>query len=720
MHQQQTRQPRLAITMASNDGHVYENNESSSLPLPDPTFKFGVATPYTVDGAGATFFDTNETLPSAIDPFDPLHGRAFARKDSTVSGAGSDNDPSNINNGRRGSHQPLQSLQNLPPRNREQTLRPVMVDSSNPPDSADRVPIQNEDGGKPVTLAVNGGPGVAEARMRRLLHELDSIGLTDDMNHARNSHDAEDWSASSPAGHNGGPMSRPLVPQQRGPSLKYTRPEDLQRLQQMNQARHWQHQSPASPGSGMRPPYGPNSLMNRGYPVDAPLSASSEPEDLAYYRMRSDFNPILSVNSGLYLNQQTAPYLPQTAPPVQRAMLPSQHIQQGLYHPVQQNRVINSAAFPMPPRTLTTIGSPGSRAHRRPGTAGNDPPVSYYNTPGGHGLNPVNRTRFGSDQNLRERYLAAGPQQSPSMSGSQQLQTGLSPISPASTTPAMTLSSSGSRTNSVGSGALETPVEGNAPSVVDQAPPSSGLDPIKEKPSPADTETVETPHAKAFDKFESSFDPTKRRGSLDSGLMLKSASSDSGSTKGKGPKSPKSPSAGHNPFLGGGLSGGLMFGGLALSVRDERGNPPPYRSLTSSGNITGRSNSLRAGSIGGRSDNSGSSFGDGSHSKLDQKRVASPTVTLATAFVKEGGAGLFQVATSPPMTKAEKAAEKARVKAEKAAQKAEEARLKVEEEKDAKKNEAELKKKRKEEKTVKRQQAGDGLYGVSAMVRLRA
>jgi 3'-phosphoadenosine 5'-phosphosulfate (PAPS) 3'-phosphatase len=92
-------------------------------------------------------------------------------------------------------------------------------------------------------------------------------------------------------------------------------------------------------------------------------------------------------------------------------------------------------------------------------------------------------------------------------------------------------------------------------------------------------------------------------------------------------------------------------------------------------------------------------------------------VALATAFVKEGVAGLSTVA--PSMTKAERAAEKARLKADKAAQKAEEARIKVEEEKDAKKNEAELKRKRKEEKILKRLQVGEmGLYGTSGMVSL--
>jgi hypothetical protein len=361
------------------------------------------------------------------------------------------------------------------------------------------------------------------------------------------------------------------------------------------------------------------------------------------------------------------------------------------------------------------MDSPTSRALRTPGTAGNDPPVSYYNATGGRGSNPLNRSRFGSDNNLRERYMNSGPQQSPSMSGSQSSQVGLSPISPASTVPAMTLSSSGSRTNSVGSGALETPIDANGPSVANQTAQTNNLQSIKEKPSSADV-VVTPPNV---DKTEPSATPTKRRGSLDSGLTLKTASLDS--PKEKGAKSPASgrstsPAANHNPFLGGGLSGGLMFGGLTWAVGDkERGNPPPYRMHpppTSSGTVNGRSSSLRAGSIGGRSDGSGSSFGDGIHK-------VSPTVALATGFVKEG-ANVLSIA-SPHLTKAEKAAEKARQKAEKAAQKAEEARMKVEEEKDAKKNEAELKKKRKEEKFIKRLQVNDiSLYGGTGMVRFDA
>jgi hypothetical protein len=700
--------------MPSTDGHTYDQEE---LPRPDPNFKFGVTSPYTSNGTGTAFFDTGETLPSAVDPLDPASGGPFRRKDSTVSGAGSDSGSSNTNIGRGPSHPPL----NGQSRKRNETLRPSTADTNN----TGRTPIQSDDGGKPVASPVNGHPNVAEARMRRLLHELDSIGLTDEMTIGRNSHDIDGWTASSSVGHVVSPPPPQLAIQKNGPPMKY-RSEDIQRLQQMGQARQWQqqqqhYQNAPLPGPGMRAPYGQNPQMIRGYPVDASETAYHEPADAVYYG-----RPVPTANARVYSNLRMAP-------PAPRGMSPPQQMQQGSYHPMQQNRMPNSAAFPIPPRTMTPtlqqemqqrqyqqqqqMDSPTSRALRTPPTAGNDPPVSYYNATGGRGSNPLNRSRFGSDNNLRERYMNSGPQQSPSMSGSQLSQVGLSPISPASTVPAMTLSSSGSRTNSIGSGALETPIDGNGPSVANQTAQTSNLESIKEKPSAIDV--VVTPTDNHVDKTEPSPAPTKRRGSLDSGLTLKTTSLDS--PKEKGAKSPSSgrltsPTANHNPFLAGGLSGGLMFGGLALTVNSkERGNPPPYRMHpppTSSGTVSGRSNSLRAGSIGGRSDGSGSSFGDGIHK-------ASPAVALATGFVKEGANVLSTAA--PHMTKAEKAAEKARQKAEKAAQKAEEARMKVEEEKDAKKNEAELKKKRKEEKIIKRLQVNDiSLYGSPGMVRLDA
>jgi len=176
------------------------------------------------------------------------------------------------------------------------------------------------------------------------------------------------------------------------------------------------------------------------------------------------------------------------------------------------------------------------------------------------------------------------------------------------------------------------------------------------------------------------------------------------------------------------FGGGLSFGGVSFAVKDREGgqngrdrDPPPYRmhSPPSSSGPNGRSNSLRAGSVGGRSDGSGSSFGDGIHnSRSDHSgsKRATPAVALATAFVKEGVAGLNAVPSGPILSKAEKAAEKARLKAEKAAEKADAARRKVEEEKEAKLNAAEIKKKKQEEKIMKRLQAGEmGLMGLSGM-----
>ena len=748
----QPQQLRLAITMPSTDGHAYDPEE---LAVPDPTFKFGVTTPYTTNGTGAAFFDTNETLPSAVDPHGPIrNNRPFQprRKDSTVSGAGSDSGSSNTNVGRLPPQQsppqhPPQHPLHAPMRKRDQTLRPATADSAMT-DATDRTLFQSDDG-KMAPSPISAPPNVAEARMKRLLNELDSIGLTDDMTIGRPSHDIDDWAASSSIGHGSTP-SQPMNLPQRGPQPKFTRQEEIQRMQQMNQGRNWQPQNGAPPlAAGTRSPYTPNAAMHRNYPVDAPESMSphSEPDDTSYYG-----SPVTPASGRMYPQQnRITPYSPQNASPVTRGM-PPQQLQQG-QEPAQLSRmnssnfpIPNSSAFPMPPRSRTPtmqqqVSSPASRAPRRPGTAGNDPPVAFYNNT--TGSNPANRSRFGSDQNLRERYLASGPQNAPSISSSQQSQIGLSPISPASA-PAMTISSSGSRTNSVGSGALETPVDGNSPMVTNQPVQNGNLDSIREKEkekekTPSADLVITTPQAKTFNRAETSSTPTNtttvRRGSLDTGLMLNTAIQ-SDAAREKGAKSPftdlssASPALAHNPFLGGGLSGGLMFGGLSWAMKEKEkggtGDPPPYRA-NPSGSGTARSNSLRAGSVGGRSDASSSSFGDGIHqSRSDHsgnKKASSPAVALATAFVKEGVAGLSNgaIANIPTMSKAEKAAEKARIKAEKAAQKAEEARIKVEEEKDAKKNEAELKRKRKEEKVIKRLQVGEmGLYGVNGMVRFNA
>jgi hypothetical protein len=103
-----------------------------------------------------------------------------------------------------------------------------------------------------------------------------------------------------------------------------------------------------------------------------------------------------------------------------------------------------------------------------------------------------------------------------------------------------------------------------------------------------------------------------------------------------------------------------------------------------------------------------------SRSDYGGTRKATPTVALATAFVKEGVIGF---SPGPALSKAEKAAEKARLKAEKAAEKAEEARRKVEEEKNAKAHAEEIKKKKKEEKILKKLHSGGevGLHGHGGM-----
>ncbi|KAG8797534.1 hypothetical protein FRC17_007719, partial [Serendipita sp. 399] len=185
----------------------------------------------------------------------------------------------------------------------------------------------------------------------------------------------------------------------------------------------------------------------------------------------------------------------------------------------------------------------------------------------------------------------------------------------------------------------------------------------------------------------------------------------------KGAKSPidLAGSTLNNPFLGGGFGGGLSFGGVGFAIKDS--NPPPYRVHSPPSSGTGRANSLRAASVGGKSDGSGSSFGEGvNHSRGEGSgKKATPAVALATAFVKDGIPG-FSAPAGPMMSKAERAAEKARMKAERAAQKAEEARRRVEEEKEAKLNAEDLKKKKKEEKILKRLQMTDvGVYGMNGM-----
>jgi hypothetical protein len=304
----------------------------------------------------------------------------------------------------------------------------------------------------------------------------------------------------------------------------------------------------------------------------------------------------------------------------------------------------------------------------------------------------------------------------------------MSPISPnsnliSSSATMMTMSSS--RTGSISSSAVETPIDGQTHVALSHGHNngmnmnSGGLDTIKEKVS------TELPYRQEATKF---YSPEKtsesglvRRGSLDSGLMLKPGpviNRPEGKGEFERSKSPSAamtlnPSALHNPFLNG---TGLTFGGVGFAMKD--GNPPPYRAQANGG----RSNSLRAGSIAGKSDGSGtSSFGDGaSHSRSDNSvpKTTTPAVALVTAFVKDGVAGVSQLPSQPQMSKAERAAEKARVKAEKAARKADEARWIAEQEKDRNRNEEELKKKRKEEKIMKRLQVAEmSVYGLGGMVR---
>lgn len=698
--------------MPSQDGHAPFEDEG---PRPDPHYNFGVTTPYTTAGPGAAVFENDEMLPSAVDPY-PGRGRAFqhGRKDSANSGAGSDSGSSNTNVAR------LPPQQVKPLRQRNLTLRPTMADtmSSNMTAMTERTLVQqegHEDQGKMANH--NTPPGAAEARMRRLLHELDSIGLTDDMTIGRPSVEIDDWAASSSMDHSLGPRA-PVAPRRSG-SMPPSRQQEVERMKQLAQSRNWAPDSMAS--HPIRVPYNQPPHRNYRYP-EVPGSASplSEGEDVpSFGGMRTGSNP-LTAGPGFVSRQGSYRQSP-TARGMQ--LVPS------TYHPVQASP-INSAAFPMPPRNAQPSQHTGhppmvTRTPHRPGASGNDPPIAYHNNVGHGGMY---RDRFGSDQNLRERYLASGTPAASSTSiasGSQSSQIGLSPISPASA-PAMTLSSSGSRANSASSGALETPVEGATPI----APVSfygskisipTATDAINEKRQvdlKPPKEIVITSSDNGEDKSigtatvnsKRGYSPISapRRGSLDSGLVLKTTLPIEHSHT----KSPivdlsyNNPNIAHSSLLGGDLS----FGGVSFAVKGRGdANPPPYRLHSpplSSGLVGGRSNSLRAGSIGGRSDGSASSLGDGT-------RKATPTVALATAFAKDGLIGL---SAGPVLSKAEKAAEKARLKAERAAEKAEEARRKVEEERNAKLNAEEIKKKKKEEKMIKKLQAGEpGLYGLGGM-----
>lgn len=740
----QIQQLKLAITAPITDGHGGYDDEG---PRPDPQYKFGVTTPYTTAGPGAAVFEEDH-LTSAVDPYPGLRGQQFQprRKDSAVSGGGSEGEASNTN----GSRYPPPNSQPLKMK-RDQTMRPTTMDSiaSNTTFVTDRTLIQQNDigdGGKVISNSPNGAsPNVAEARMRRLLHELDSIGLTDDMTIGRPSVDLDDWAASSSMDHSTGPPPPAMTGHgQLPPSMGPPRQEEIERMQQFAQSRNW----PPIALPPNRPPY--NQMQRPARYPDAPESASplSEADDALFFGGGSP----MSTNSAHGPRNSRQGSFSQ---PPGHSMQPTPP---GAYRPVQATP-INSAAFPMPPRGPPPVSM---RTPRRPGTAG-EPPVAYYNN---NTHASLQRNRFASDQNLRERYQGGLPAASSTSiaSGSQGSQIGLSPISPA---PAMTLSSSGSRTDSMGSGALETPVEEATPTAPSSAQgaqaaqsPTPTLNatqekkPVEqsveksaeksvEKPSSPAQEIVITTTTPAEDKekakekaigtttfsslgADSSNSSGLRRGSLDAAMALKPSLSTEISRE-KGTKSPiteltHNPAINHNPFLTGGFGGGLSFGGVSFAVKDR--DPPPYRvhsPPSSSGPINGRSNSLRAGSVGGRSDGSGSSFGDGAHnSRSDHSSTkrTTPAVALATAFVKEGVAGLNNVSTGPVLSKAEKAAEKARLKAEKAAEKAEEARRKVEEEKQAKLNAEEIKRRKKEEKIMKRLQAGEvGIYGgLSGMV----
>ncbi|KAG8853586.1 hypothetical protein FRB91_004691 [Serendipita sp. 411] len=648
-------------------------------------------------------------LPSAIDPHNQ-RARIFQprRKDSTISGTGSDS----------GSSTAAMS-KFVPKKSKDASLRPTTADSA-VTDMTERTLIQSEsDDGRMIPSGARTPPGVADARMRRLLHELDSIGLTDEMSSGRPSQDIDEWATSSSIAH-GMPPAAPLtvpnryIPPPRGEIPTANRitslQEDADKLQRSPQIKSWQSHSPSA--SLTRPHLIP---PHRNIHPDAPETASpaspnSEVDDARinpYYGTRPDVSPLTAGQSAGFPRQSSSG-LSTTISPLSRTIQANQQ-HQGFYQPTA-SAPLNSSAFPMPPRLTTSMlhqqaTPPPTRSTRRPGTAGGDPPVAFFN-------NNLSRGRYGSDQNLREKYLST-------TSGSQSSGMGISPISPISA-PAMTISTSVSRTNSTNSGALETPVDGmplnaNLPTI------QTSLNPIQEKrptgPSSTRDDSIISPGAQTLvDVPSSSPASTARRGSVDSGTMLKSAGA-SDTSRERNTKSPidlAGPSL-NNPFLGGGFGGGLSFGGVGFAIKDT--NPPPYRvhSPPSSGN--GRASSLRAGSVGGKSDGSGSSFGDGvGHTRGEgTSKKATPAVALATAFVKEGIPG-FSAPATPVMSKAEKAAEKARLKAEKAAQKAEEARRKVEEEKEAKLNAEELKRKKKEEKILKRLHTTDvGVYGMNGM-----
>jgi hypothetical protein len=686
---------KLAITMPSNDGHLPEPEEGirpGLAPGPDPNFKFGVTTPYTTAGTGAGFFEVNETLPSAIDPYGKSRA-AFQprRKDSTVSGGESDGGSSSTDVGRYSNKRNQGVL-------RTQASESALLDRK-----MNQSPI---DPGKVA-------PGVAEARMRRLLNELDAIGLTDDMTIGRPSLDGDDWAATSSNGHDSTPVA-PLALSTRGPPSKApARHDDVTRvMHSANSSRDWATRG-ISPIT-TRPMNNMQQQMPRNYHPDAPESASPRSEDEDFYGPRADMSPLTGgSNNGFVPPRQSSPPVRGGPPP---GRPPPQNMQ-GVYQPMR-SAPLNSNAFPMPPRgsapPVQQSAPLVTRTPRRPGTAGNDPPVAYYNNSGPNTA-PVNRTRFGSDQNLRERYTTSNLQAPTSSPPQPANQNGLSPISPMSA-PAMTLSS-GSRTNSTISGALDTPIEEPVPIT----PLASAMNPSP-KPPPTDTNNEKLVREKlSLREANSQEEPNYkvesppgafRRGSVDAATTLASPAE---AERSRSPVVEAALSRLHqNPFLG----GGLTFGGVGFALKDrDAGNPPPYRmhpSPSSSG-PNGRANSLRAGSVGGRSDASGSSFGEGVTNKSDPSRKATPAVALATAFVRDGVPGLSAPAP-PTMSKAEKAAEKARMKAEKAAQKAEEASRKVEEEREAKLQAEALKKKKKEEKIMKRLQVGD-LHGFNGMVR---
>ncbi|KAG8805683.1 hypothetical protein FRC17_005386, partial [Serendipita sp. 399] len=509
-------QLKLAITVPSLDGHSNDFDEEAQ---PDPQYKFGVTTPYTQVGTGASIFETSDMLPSAIEPQANQRARMFQprRKDSAVSGAGSDS----------GSSTTAMS-KFAPKKTKGASLRPTTTESA-VTDMTERTLIQSEsEDGRLTPSGSKTPPAVADARMRRLLHELDSIGLTDEMSIGRASQDIDEWATSSSIAH-GVPPTAPLSAPKRyiAPPMGEVppgnrivpRPDEIDRLQRSPQARQWQTHSPSA--SLTRPNLIP---PHRSIHPDAPETASPASPNLEvddsrinpYLGTRPDVSPLTAGQSNGFPRQGPPGQLAATSPlsrPTQlnqQQQVQSNQQQHGFYQPAA-SAPLNSSAFPMPPRLATNYMNQQApplvmRSARRPGTAGGDPPVAFFN-------NPLVRGRHGSDQNLREKYLSSAT------SASQGSSMGLSPISPMSA-PAMTISTSVSRTNSTKSGALETPIDGiplngNPPYI------QTGLDPIQEKRA-IDTplardDFITSPGGQSPDVSTPNPASFARRGSLDSG-----------------------------------------------------------------------------------------------------------------------------------------------------------------------------------------------------------